>query len=193
MVFTHLKQETHTQHTQLEQTIDILNRMQNKTQYLAILRTFYGFYQPLEERLDRVHGIEIINFKSRHKVGLLHNDLLMLGLPETEITQLPLCVDLPRVETLTEALGCLYVLEGATLGGQIITRRIKELPDQLPHSFFTSYGPQVGKYWTELRAFVEQFVHEPHVCRVLVAAAQETFSTLDQWFQRQLSHHKDAS
>jgi heme oxygenase len=188
MVFAHLKQHTHTQHIHLEQTIDIANQIQNEHQYRDVLAAFYGFYKPLEERLDTIQGLEIINFKARHKVGLLQRDLTHLGLSESEIEQLPLCMDLPHVESLAEALGCLYVLEGSTLGGQIISRHLQELP----HSFFTSYGSQVGKLWTELKIAAEQFAHEPHSYDVLTTAAQDTFAKLDHWFQHQISSQKDS-
>ncbi len=47
------------------------------------------------------------------------------------------------------ALGCLYVLEGATLGGQVISRHLAKLgigPEN-GGRFFNGYGARTGEMW----------------------------------------------
>jgi len=186
MVFARLKQETHDHHTRLENTVDILNRTRTVTDYQSVLETFYGFYKPIEDLLGAVEGIETISFHERRKVTLLQNDLKSFGLSDHDIDHLPVCADLPPLNTLDEAFGCLYVLEGSTLGGQIISRQLQKLPPPaLPHSFFISYGADVGSQWKALQAVVEHFAHDEPTHNAIVASAQATFTSLDQWFQQQ--------
>jgi heme oxygenase len=51
----------------------------------------------------------------------------LLAVDPKEIENLPLCGNVQHLETIPEAPGCLYVLEGSTLGGRIITRHVKEI------------------------------------------------------------------
>jgi heme oxygenase (biliverdin-IX-beta and delta-forming) len=186
MVFAYLKQQTSHSHTHLEETIDILKRMQTAHHYQGVLEAFYGFYRPLEAHLGTVPGIESVDFQARRKTALLRDDLRALGLSDAEIDHLPVCTHLPRVSSLVEAAGCLYVLEGATLGGQIISRHIQKLSHTLPHAFFTAYGPQTGRQWKALQDVVEQRFDDAHLHDVMAQAAQETFITLERWFQSQM-------
>jgi len=186
MVFARLKQETHDHHTRLENTVDILNRTRTVTDYQRVLETFYGFYKPIEDVLGAVEGIGTVSFHERRKVTLLANDLRSFGLSDLDIDHLLVCADLPPLTTLAEAFGCLYVLEGATLGGQIISRQLRKLPPPpLPDTFFMSYGPDVGSQWRALQAVVEQLAHDEPAHNAIIASAQATFTSFDQWFQQQ--------
>ncbi len=63
---------------------------------------------------------------------------------------LPRCSRILSLPDLAQALGCLYVLEGATLGGQVLSRRSAE-PFGFTRAhgcaFFHRYGDQVGPLW----------------------------------------------
>lgn len=50
-----------------------------------------------------------------------------------------------------EALGALYVLEGATLGGQVIIKRLKknEPFSTLPLAYYNVYADHTGVMWTQ--------------------------------------------
>ncbi len=86
----------------------------------------------------------------RRKAPLLRRDVAALGadLPPAEIAA-------QSVPTLAHAFGTLYVLEGATLGGQLLRRRVESTLGLTPATglaFLTAYGPKVGAMW---RAFVD--------------------------------------
>jgi heme oxygenase len=62
---------------------------------------------------------------------------------------------LPAAPTLAHAFGLLYVLEGATLGGQLLRRRLGpalDLTAEQGLAFFGAYGSEVGPMW---RAFTD--------------------------------------
>jgi len=93
---------------------------------------------------------------------------------------------LPEVKSITEALGCLYVLEGATLGGQVIGRHLKKnlaLDEDRGCAFFCSYGDEVGLMWQSfqetLRSYCSKYGSTEEA--QLVKSACETFASLDYW------------
>ncbi len=83
---------------------------------------------------------------------------------------------------MPEALGCLYVLEGATLGGQVIVRRLRDLPrEALLSAFFTSYGQDVGAMWQAYREFLTGYAEGRDEDDVIVESACATFATIGAW------------
>ena len=85
----------------------------------------------------------------------LEPPLLDLDLRALEHAPLP---NVPPPTWLTgeaDAWGCAYVLEGATLGGQVVTRHLRRtgFPDNTLH-FYRSYGEQVGPRWRTFGALL---------------------------------------
>ncbi len=114
------------------------------------------------------------------KSHLLGADLLILG---SDPGRVLLCADLPRVDSFLSALGCLYVLEGSTLGAVIISRHIERdlnVRTGSGASFFTAYGEAVGRRWSEFRSFLIAHVRHQDADEV-VGAAQQTFHSLFEW------------
>jgi len=82
------------------------------------------------------------------------------------------CTDLPHLDDLASGLGCLYVLEGATLGGSILSN----------HVALASYGPDLGAMWRSLGQCVDAFgERHPDGQLAMVGSARATFDKLGQW------------
>lgn len=82
---------------------------------------------------------------------------------------------LPLPQSKAEALGMFYVLEGSTLGGRIIRRRIEASGSTLfPLAFLDPYADSAGPRWLSFLAVLEREVRgEPAIaqaCRGAVAA-----------------------
>ena len=91
---------------------------------------------------------------------------------------------LPPAQTRTEILGVAYVLEGATLGGQFISRHLEQtlgFSGGQGYRFFRSYGPEVGPRWQAFRAELAR-ASSPETDDIIVAAAQSGFDSLHAWF-----------
>ena len=183
-----LKQGTRIYHDALEgKMAPLLGNLSVHT-YRALLQKLFGFYKPLEERiatLPALHNLPV-DLGRRQKAPLLARDLLWLQVTQPQLSQLPRCERLPQVKSITEALGCLYALEGATLGGQIIGRHLKKslaLDEDRGCAFFCSYGDEVGLMWKSFRKTLSSHCskHGSTEEEQLVESACETFVSLDYW------------
>jgi heme oxygenase len=156
-------------------------------QYAALQKKFYGFYRPIETRLLSIRGWDDPEFELRNrlKLSLLSVDLASLAVDSEALTRLPFCDSLPRLKTVAEALGCLYVLEGSTLGGKIITRHLKKilpLDERRGCSFFNSYGENVGRMWSSFLEVLGRHCERHGDADVVIHSACQTFASLDRWF-----------
>jgi heme oxygenase len=65
-----------------------------------------------------------------------------------------------RVEDQADLVGALYVIEGATLGGQVISPQIQAgrlgVTPEHGGRFFHGYGEQTTPRWNEFLSFAEQ-------------------------------------
>lgn len=185
MILELLKEHTRSLHERVERTVDLPARLRSADCYTSLLTRFYGFYAPLEDRLAAGASAAGLGFDARRKVPLLRDDLAALGLGEAAILALPRCEHLPAVTDTGDALGCLYVLEGATLGGRVVRRQVEQALGLSPGrgcSFFGSYGEKVGEMWREFCRLLEGYVTStPGAGDRVVAAAVGTFACLDRW------------
>jgi heme oxygenase len=158
--------------------------------YRVLIERFWGFYAPLEELLW-LHDWEsyTFNMEERRKSHKLQVDLRALGLSESEVSALPRCADLPDVKEWPQALGCLYVLEGATLGGQIIARQLNErwgIRAENGAAFFSSYGAELGPMWQQFRVLISLQISSDEDCVLAVTAAQQTFEKFRYWLEQKV-------
>lgn len=185
-----LRRATRRLHERVEEALQLLlDPGLSLRQYRGIVASFYGFYAPIEERLASVPGWPVIgiDLEVRKKTPLLRRDLQALGLAEPEIEGLPRCGSLPAAETPAEAMGCLYVIEGATLGGQVIHKHLARnlaIHAACGGAFFAGYGAETGAMW---KAFLEALARVPAsgACQsAIVDAACATFLCFEDWMRR---------
>ena len=181
MLTDKLKAQTQSQHRQLESTNPLPNSLAD---YIAQLVAFFGFVAPWEERLAAALPATDPIRQGRTKTGWLEADLEFFGYDATARRELPRATALPPTSSRAEILGAAYVLEGATLGGQIIARHLGAtlgLRDGDGCRFFRSYGERVGAQWQGFRAELLR-ASSPTDDPVIVGAAQNTFALLHNWF-----------
>lgn len=181
-VFRSLKTGTWNIHQQIEQRTPIFDPAFELADYVRLLERFYGFWTPLEIKLSQIPDLRdpVLDLPGRLKSHLLQADLRFLG---SDPTLLPHCRNLPATDTFERGLGSLYVLEGSTLGGQLISRRIDShlnLRNSLGGSFFYSYGETVGQRWSEFRSFMTAHATPANSVEI-VNAARQTFECLFEW------------
>jgi heme oxygenase len=181
-----LREATRAQHDSLERKLNVLRPDLSRRDYEVLLGRFLGYYCPLEANLRTVVPWETLgfDFDARRKAGLLVRDLHSLGYGESHTRNLPRCADLPELPDLPAAIGCLYVLEGATLGGQVVARHAAPLLGlDRSHgcAFFLAYGDEVGRRWRAFGDFARRHVSGDADARRAARAARETFEKLERW------------
>lgn len=146
-VLVRLRAATATAHERLEADLDILNAVGTPEGRRRIVRGFHGLHSGAEAALDPwLSPVPDLDFQARRRRGLLDADLATLG--ETAEPAPPY----PTPTSLPEALGQLYVLEGSTLGGQVIRKRLTGKGGTMDGlSFLDPYGAETGPRW---KAFI---------------------------------------
>jgi heme oxygenase (biliverdin-IX-beta and delta-forming) len=141
------RRETTASHRALEQRFaHLVKPTLDLASYRATVQCFHAFYGPLEAQLARMNERTSALPLRPMKVSWLEVDVAYLGI-EPVRGVLPA---IPRVDSVAAAFGCMYVLEGATLGGQIIGRNLRATLGIGPTSggrFFHGYGGETGAQW----------------------------------------------
>lgn len=179
-----LRSETRPQHEQMEAAFRLPATREEHRRWLSF---FLGFVEPLERKIIAQLGTSHPLLLGRLKTDWLKEDLRSSGLSDAEISLVPRCDTLPVISTPSQALGALYVFEGSTLGGQLISRHLETtlgLSDGIGYRYFRSYGPDVGRRWQEFRTLLLQ-QSSPDTDNQVISSASETFVRLYDWSKRQ--------
>ena len=176
-----LKEKTEIAHQQLEKVlIERLKSISSVDDYLKILSGFHGYIKPLEDRIDNNIDASILpDYNDRRKSAALRADLAHFN----SSSYFALSSDVPAIQNPFEALGALYVLEGSTLGGQIISRMITQklqLQENEGLSFFQSYGARTHTMWECFKAVLDVDVPAERY-EAVVNAAEQTFIKFKTW------------
>ena len=183
MVINRLRQETKDVHAALERKIiPSLKQISSIADYQQVLKLFYGYFKPLESLvLLHIDRTMIVDIDKRRKADLLHYDLQQTGSGEVEavakINELPIIAD-PY-----SALGALYVMEGSTLGGAIISKMIRQRLHETSVSirFFEGYGESSSAMWESFLNQLNAVPYSPENEERLIATAKETFQRFEDW------------
>lgn len=176
-----LRAETRDAHQYAESSLNVMSDAFARDDYVHLLRQWLGFaraWEPIARR--QFNGF----WTGRDKSAWLEADLRSLG-AELDPIQAPDPAML-RVDDQSDALGILYVTEGATLGGVHIARRLSTrlgvARDHGAH-FLTSYGDETVARWAETKAFLD---HSNASHGAVVESARRTFQFLAGWLPRAL-------
>ena len=151
-------------------------------QYGNALAALHGVFALAEAAilafLERRPGL--FDYDLRRKLPALDSDLATLGrepiAPHT---------DFPSMENIGALIGVLYTVEGATQGGQVIARTLRQIPDvSLPLKFFSGYGDLSRQRWEEFLQFAD--------ARCPVAESTVAVATAARFFAAIKTHLDDA-
>lgn len=147
-VLQRMKRDTARLHQAVERAVPAM-RVASRAEYGELLLAFHSVVAPLERRLaGRAELRDVVpELEARWRAPSLERDLALLGLAPPPPA--PPAV-LPELATTPEALGSLYVLEGSTLGGQVISRRLQQALGIAPAhggAFFGARGRSLGPMW----------------------------------------------
>lgn len=179
MLLAQLKAATAAHHARVEAVMPSLEQLATPAGYAAALRALHGFHAAWEPVIWRAPGVAEAGMDGgRRKLPLLEADLRALGIRP--------CPAAPRARLAgaAQALGALYVLEGATLGGRIIYRHAAGPLGITPEhgaAYYHGYGDDTGPRWKAFGAAVSAYAERTGVEADVVAGAVACFAALEAW------------
>ncbi len=179
----YLKKETAERHSDVEKTLNpFIANIQSFDDYALLLKIFYGFFYPLQKNISQVlTDADLSDIHDRKLSSFIPEDLHAIGQP---VSDLPICQALPTIVNKAYAFGCLYVLEGSSLGGRVIKKWLQSnsfisLQDE-QISFFDGYKDQTGAKW---KLFLEALNLQEDIDNV-INGANETFHLFENWINK---------
>ena len=184
-VLTALRTATAPLHDNLETRLDLLDPDLDVAAYAYVLSVFAAYYAPLEAQIYTLPGLDdwVPALERRRKLPLLERDLQHLQPQRGVTTTVPLDL-VPRLDTPLAALGCLYVLEGATLGGRVIARHLDArlgIDARNGGAFHTAYGPEAGRMWRSMQDALRSADSSASARAIIIGAAYATFAGFASW------------
>ena len=177
-----LRAATAEAHHALERDLDWEARIATLRGYRDLLAGFYGFHAGYEPAIGRALADEDL-FGPRRRLERLDGDLRGLGLDRPAIAALPVAVPI-AMGGPAAALGALYVLEGSTLGGQVIRQALERrhgaaVADAC--AYYQGHGRATAAQWQTFCDALEARCADAAAERATLAAAVATFDALRSW------------
>ncbi|QDT39784.1 Heme oxygenase [Stratiformator vulcanicus] len=175
-------------HERIEQRIRPAEALGDIDSYRRLLERYAAYYRCFEEIVRRDRFI-VREFGSERleKSKWLRNDLRELneavpvvGDQRSSAEELTL----PDFPTRSHLIGGMYVLEGATLGGQVLLRRYgppRGLPEGAAVRFFEGYRDATGMMWQAFSQTACRLVEAEAEIAAAVDSARATFSSFGDW------------
>ena len=181
MILAELKAATAAIHARTERLLPSLDLLATRDGYVRCLVVLHGFHAGWEPAIWRTGGVKEAGFSggARTKVSLIESDLRFLGVGEE---QLAISIERPILDSCAAALGALYVLEGATLGGQVIERHASRgvgVTPQAGGSYFHGHGERTGDMWRAFGDSLSSWVDCNGQSESIVQGAVACFSSLE--------------
>ena len=180
-----LRAATWPAHQRLEKRLDVKVRFTHMDSYRDHLRKMWGFHATLEQQLEQ-DGLDetLPDYEFRRKLPLLTQDLLALEADPEFVRRIDRCPTILTRRNQAAALGCAYVLEGATLGGRTLLPLVQArlgLTARSGASFLASYGEDVTSMWRTFSDAVEDWCCNSERLANAAEAAVATFEALEVW------------
>ncbi len=150
--------------------------------YGEVLQRFLPFWEAIEAAAYRRADIaEILpDIQERFLSSKLSDDLSALKMPRLTVA----APQIDWIKDLPSAIGSIYVLEGSTLGGRVIIKRVMDqlgLTADHGASYYAGYGAETGTKWKAFQQAIHAYPWDDHAADTIIQAANQTFSALEKW------------
>lgn len=161
MISNLLKEQTKVLHDQVEEKLmsqKIMDRSFSLQEYHNLLKYNFLFISEFEDILFSKLSSETnekLQPEQRKKIAVITKDLghfeEVLSPQKSSAT----------IKNEAEALGILYVMEGSTLGGNIIARNLAKNPNfqDVSFNYFGFYGEKTGPFWKNFKEVLDEKAH----------------------------------
>ena len=183
MLSNHIKEATKISHQELEgKVVRKLKAIRSDSDYAELLKSFYAYFSKLEQEMRPYLSASVLpDYEDRRHSDYLRKDIEELG---SDVLELP-AVKVPRIQSATEALSALYVMEGSIMGGPYIVQMLRKGGIEKGLSFFSGYGEDTSKMWMAFTEILNQRIVTEADQILAVDTANATFSNFSTVFEQQ--------
>jgi heme oxygenase len=168
----HLKAATQRVHDALDHHLS-RTVFADRAGYAAFVADLLAIHADLVDRLASAGECDLAALQD--DLHRLREDAEGLGVSPTALPARRVTIDLG---TRAERLGCRYVLEGARLGGLVISRRAVAtlgIDPATETGFFNRPTEEIGRRWQQFCAELEQYCRDPATIEAACRSACQTF------------------
>jgi len=155
-------------------------------QFRALLERLYGLYAPQESVLIPAVRRYLDGYSYDPRRDRLKADLRTLGYDDEDLEALPRVSKDAVVEPGNgfETCGCLYVIEGAELGGSVLRRHFeKTLREETlkADAYYRDRPDETRERWTAFRDRFNEQIRSDSELQSAIRMAQQTFALYERW------------
>lgn len=186
MLAEQLKKDTLRSHQQLEKMlVGRMKAIRSKEDYIKLLQLFYTYFGGLETQIDQyISQDELSDYAERRKTQALAHDIETLGgKPMAKANG----ENLPQIKNTLQAYAAMYVIEGSTLGGKIISKMMAQqlgINNGEGLSFFNGYGDDTEFRWESFKNALDNITNSFEEDKLVIDSANETFDKFKQWAEK---------
>jgi heme oxygenase (biliverdin-IX-beta and delta-forming) len=180
-----LRSKTANSHLLIEQNSisqSLMSQRVTTSEYAQYLKSMYGFVYGFEKMVfPLLKHHELLQIEDRRKAHFIQQDLALLNHTAAQ----PYVNDElfnTHYQSAAAALGGMYVLEGSTLGGQMINKHLsKFLGDSVAGktTYLTAYAGQTGSMWKNFLQLLCEAGATTNNHDEIIDSAVNTFSLLN--------------
>ena len=180
-----LRSKTANSHQLIEQnnvSQSLMSQNVTTIQYAEYLSKMYSFVHGFEKIVfPLLKHYEVLQLDDRRKSHLIKADLALLNYNAVQRYENDELFS-NHYQTAAAALGGMYVLEGSTLGGQIISRHLSKILGNSVDgktTYLTAYTGQTGSIWKNFLQLLCVEGNRNGFEEEIIASAVNTFSLLN--------------
>lgn len=185
-----LRAATHSSHSRLEEAVDWKAFLSDTGRYRVLLMSFLSLARPADRAIGQALDSRIPpDFASRRTADWIAADLAALDRQDGQggaTTAIPEA-DFGFINSFAAAVGGLYVLEGSTLGAQLLSRMLHESLGCTAESggrWLAAYGDETGPRWKRFQAWLNAVLTTPAEVDEAARAAVGTFERFSERLSR---------
>ncbi|MGY3804470.1 hypothetical protein ACWNT8_10435 [Pigmentibacter ruber] len=174
-----LKLETSKIHKEIDFFVKINTPKPSISDYIDYIVVMYKVIAPLEKISLKFIESES-SFPKVTKKNKTESLILDLKNLEIDLNKINFSIFFPEVKSFEEVLGCLYVVEGSSIGSQIIYKKLyslygEELKNKM--NYLSEIGRDSFKNWIFFIEYLENYVTSfPDKKNIIIKSAIDTFN-----------------